>query len=141
MSWTTKTDANTDVVVAEEYSHAVNPSLAVAYGVPVVTPGWLQILHHRLKVCWKKNADWEDSFNMPDLDEYLPKQKEGLPAHRADPGSWRIDPSNRTLFEGYCAIGLMGPRKVSLVGVSSLLTPATQGQRLPHGHGRDVQGG
>ncbi|KLT42941.1 hypothetical protein CC85DRAFT_285099 [Cutaneotrichosporon oleaginosum] len=111
VSWTIKTDADTDIVVAEEYSIASNPSLAVCYGVPVVTPPWLQILHHRLKVCWKKNADYEDSFSLPEVDEYLPKIKEGLPTHRADPGSWRIDPMNRTLFEKYWVIGLMGPRK------------------------------
>ncbi|BEI99204.1 hypothetical protein CcaverHIS631_0402470 [Cutaneotrichosporon cavernicola] len=111
VSWTTKTDANTDVVVAEELSNASNPSLAVCYGVPIVTSGWLSILSNRLKVCWKKTADWEDSFTMPDLDDFLPKMKEGLPTHRADPGSWRIDASNRTLFERFYVIGLMGPRK------------------------------
>ncbi|GMK58702.1 hypothetical protein CspeluHIS016_0601440 [Cutaneotrichosporon spelunceum] len=111
VSWTTKTDANTDVVVAEEYSNASNPSLAVCYGVPVVTPGWLSILSNRLRVCWKKSADWEDSFTMPDVDGFVPKMKEGLPTHRADPGSWRIDPSNRTLFERFYVVGLMGPKK------------------------------
>ncbi len=114
VSWTLKPDANTDVVVADELSTATNPSLAVCYGVPIVTPAWLTLLSSRLKVCWKKNADAQDSFLVPDLvEEFTPKMKEGLQAHRADPGSWRSDPANRTLFEGYCVIGLMGPKKVS----------------------------
>lgn len=115
MSYNLKTDPDTDVVIAEELSNAVNPSLAVCYGINIVTPAWLQALSIRLKVCWKKNADSEDSFVIPDVSnpDYQPKMKEGLPAHRADLGSWRIDKSNRTLFSKYAVVGLVGPKKVS----------------------------
>lgn len=115
MSWTLKTDPETDVVISEEYSNAVNPSLAVCYGIDIVTPAWLQALNIRLKVCWKKNADWEDSWEMPDVKNpgFVPKLKDGLPPHRADLAAWRVDPANRILFSQYSVIGLVGPKKVS----------------------------
>lgn len=137
MSWTFKTESDTDIVISEELNNASNPSLAVCYGVPIVTPAWLQMLKHRLKVCWKKNADSQDSFELPRPtdEDFVPKMKEGIPGHRADPGGWRISPTNRTLFSKFLVIGLVGSKKVSY-SVTRALTPEHERVSLRPGDGR-----
>ncbi|KAK8844689.1 hypothetical protein IAR55_006538 [Kwoniella newhampshirensis] len=88
---------------------------AVCYGVPIVVPTFLEAVIGRLRACWKKMADSQDSFSLPDQDdphrfqpEFDPTPTSALPASRKEKRNWQPERSRETLFQGWKTMGLRG---------------------------------
>lgn len=110
-----------DAVISTLYRNTQDCNFAMCYGIPIVTPSWLQLLEARLKSCWKKSADSQDSFRVPpfDSDDVRPAV-DHLLKNRQDPRLWVPDPARRHMWSKWKVLELKKPR-----GVSSLLRCAS----------------
>ena len=112
-----------EIVVSGAYKSSQDCYFAVCYGLPIVSEQWLYTLENRFRACWKKVADSEDSFSLPDAQDerFRPPLDPSLRNTSATLGFWIPRPGNRTLFNGWHVIGL----KTTKVGFESCaaLTP------------------
>ncbi|WVR03162.1 hypothetical protein IAU60_000152 [Kwoniella sp. DSM 27419] len=83
---------------------------AVCFAIRILLPSFLEALLSRLKSCWKKMADHQDSFMLPNEEDpiYQPELDTALPASRKDKEKWAPDPRRETLFQGWTIMGLRG---------------------------------
>lgn len=98
-----------DVLVSPALTPNNDCTYAVCYGVPIVTPAWLQMFAAKLRACWKKAADSQDSYSMPDTSNVAyepPLDPDAAKKQRGDRRAWRTDRENRFLFSGYRVVGI-----------------------------------
>lgn len=102
-----------DVVVSETYRNSQDCNYAMCYGIPIVTHAWLQLLGFKVKACWKKTADSEDSFRIPspESEEVRPKLDPAL-KNRLSLSFWKPDPSRRHMWSKWNVLELKKPRGV-----------------------------
>lgn len=116
MSWNEAFDRNDrpDVVISEQYTNSQACNYALCNGIPIATPAWQQILGYKLKACWKKNADSQDSFQMPSAtsDDVRP-HLDPVMKTRQSLGLWRPDPARRTMWSKWHVLELKKPKGVS----------------------------
>ena len=105
-----------DLVISPSYKSSTSTNYAVCYGVRIVLPFYLQTLQGRFNACWKKVADSQDSFELPDqeLDEFQPGLDAALPNTRRGVECWAPDKRRRNLFKGWKIFGLR-PKVVSRI--------------------------
>ncbi|WRT63291.1 uncharacterized protein IL334_000196 [Kwoniella shivajii] len=112
IAWTQSFDTNSrpTIVLSSSYRSNVECNYAVCFAVRILLPSYLSAVINRLKVCWKKMADFQDSFSMPDQDaeEFQPDYDGVLPASRKERKAWLPDENRLTLFEGWKILGLRG---------------------------------
>nr|XP_018266236.1 uncharacterized protein I303_00211 [Kwoniella dejecticola CBS 10117]OBR88394.1 hypothetical protein I303_00211 [Kwoniella dejecticola CBS 10117] len=110
IAWTQSFDisARPSIVLSAQFRSNIECNYAVCFGIRIVTPSYLHALIGRFKICWKKMADSQDSFTLPDQEseEYRPDFDTALPASRNDPQAWLPDPSRETLFKEWKVLGL-----------------------------------
>ncbi|WWD22759.1 hypothetical protein CI109_107252 [Kwoniella shandongensis] len=114
IAWTQAFEINNrpDYVLSTYLRSSLDCNYAVCFGVPIVLPSFLEALIGRLHACWKKMADSQDSFTLPDENEYQPEfdphPSTALPASRKERRTWLPDKSRETLFSGWKVMGLRG---------------------------------
>ncbi|OCF42159.1 hypothetical protein I317_04010 [Kwoniella heveanensis CBS 569] len=97
-------------VLSPLYKSNADCNYAVCFGIRIVQPSFLEALISRIWACWKKMADYQDSFTLPDEedDAYQPELDGGLPASRKDVRCWLPNKKRQTLFKGWKVMGLRG---------------------------------
>lgn len=106
--------SNPDLVISPSYKSSTPTNYAVCYGVRILLPEYLYTLQDRLTACWKKVADNQDSFGLPDQDlvEFQPALDASLPNTRRGVECWMPDRRRKNLFKGWKIFGLR-PKVVS----------------------------
>lgn len=104
------TDDIPDLVVAAAYKSSIDCNYAVCYGVRIVLPTYLDNLLARLEACWRRIADSQDSFTLPDAasSDFQPNLDSGLPNLRSEIRCWLPDRGRRELWKGWTVMGLKG---------------------------------
>lgn len=104
-----------DLVISPSFKSSTPTNYAVCYGVRILLPLYLETLQDRLNACWKKVADSQDSFGLPDqeLDMFQPTLDAALPNTRRGTECWIPDKRRKTLFKGWKIFGLR-PKVVSV---------------------------
>ncbi|WWC85414.1 uncharacterized protein L201_000277 [Kwoniella dendrophila CBS 6074] len=117
IAWTQSFDTTSkpSLVLSATCKANVDCNYAVCYGVRILLPSYLHAILNRLKACWKKMADSQDSFDLPDqdLEEYQPDIDNTLPAARQERRVWLPDPNRETLFSDWKILGLRGRTQVA----------------------------
>lgn len=112
-------DDRPHIVVTEDYRGSNDCLSAVIFGTPMVSPKWLEMLMSRLRVCWRKVADAQDSFVVPnfaDDDNYEPKwdpARNSLKAAQAHKDFWMPPRDNSELWSKYLVIGVRTKRNLA----------------------------
>ncbi|WWC67234.1 uncharacterized protein I206_101141 [Kwoniella pini CBS 10737] len=110
IAWTQTFDTSSrpTLVLSALYRSNVECNYAVCFGIRILTPSYLHAFISRLKACWKKMADSQDSFALPDRDAeaFQPEFDNALPTSRKDPQVWLPDEKRETLFKGWKFLGL-----------------------------------
>ncbi|ORY23559.1 hypothetical protein BCR39DRAFT_549174 [Naematelia encephala] len=81
---------------------------AVCYAIRILLPLYLDTLISRLNACWRKIADSQDSFSLPDADEtrFQPALDPAVQNIRSDVEQWLPHEARPTLFRGWKVLGL-----------------------------------
>ncbi|WVQ94224.1 hypothetical protein IAU59_001302 [Kwoniella sp. CBS 9459] len=112
IAWTQTFDLNSrpTYVLSPVYKSNADCNYAVCFGIRIVQPSYLEALISRIKACWKKMADYQDSFTLPDEedDAFQPELDGSLPASRKDVRCWLPNAKRQTLFQGWKVMGLRG---------------------------------
>lgn len=130
-----------DVVISSSYRAITTNNYAVCYGVRIVKPNYLSDLIKHLAICWKKVADSQDSFVIPDSadEEYRPSLDDALPLTRKQEAMWLPNPRRKRLFAGWKILGL---RTKNVSGgntrVGLRLIVGTEREEVPFSHGSGV---
>ena len=112
VSWTQAFDINNKphFVLSSTYKSSLDCNYAVCFGIGILLPSYLNELVDRLRACWKKVADSQDSFVLPNAagEVFQPKLDPALPKSRSDAKCWLPDPRRADIFRGWCMMGLRG---------------------------------
>ncbi|WVF66616.1 hypothetical protein IAT40_001356 [Kwoniella sp. CBS 6097] len=112
VAWTQTFDVDhrPTYVLSPLYKSNADCNYAVCYGIRIVQPSFLEALISRIRACWKKMADYQDSFTLPDEedDAFQPELDGGLSVSRKDVRCWLPDKKRQTLFKGWKVVGLRG---------------------------------
>ncbi|WVQ64386.1 uncharacterized protein L199_002551 [Kwoniella botswanensis] len=112
IGWTQSFDTTSrpTIVLSVTYRSNVECNYAVCFGIRILLPIYLHAIISRLKACWKKMADSQDSFNLPDQDAevFQPDFDNALQASRKERKAWLPDKRRETLFKGWKIMGLRG---------------------------------
>ena len=118
ISWTQTFDPSSppNYVLSSVFRSSPECNYAVCYAVRILLPSYLRATLDRLSACWKKVADSQDSFTLPnELDPvYEPKLDTGLLNSRTVVDAWLPDERRKILFAGWKVKVLRGPKAVSL---------------------------
>lgn len=94
------------VVLSPTYKSTLDCNYAVCYGVRILTPSYLPALIGAVDSSWKKIADSQDSFSLPDENNFLPTLDPKLPNTRNDVAVWLPDPDRQNLYKGWTILAL-----------------------------------
>nr|XP_019048266.1 hypothetical protein I302_02034 [Kwoniella bestiolae CBS 10118]OCF27196.1 hypothetical protein I302_02034 [Kwoniella bestiolae CBS 10118] len=112
IGWTQSFDTTSrpTIVLSAAYRSNVDCNYAVCFAIRILLPSYLHAIINRLKACWKKMADSQDSFALPDQDaeQFQPDFETTLQATRKDRKAWLPDKSRETMFKGWKIMGLRG---------------------------------
>ena len=97
-----------NIVLSTTYRASTDCNYAVCFGVRILVPAYLQAILMRLSSCWKKVADSQDSFMLPDQEEqaFQPELDSALPNVRSSVECWVPDQGRKTLFSDWRIMGL-----------------------------------
>jgi hypothetical protein len=112
VSWTQTFDISDKphFVLSSTYKSSPECNYAVCFGVRILLPAYLNALLSRFRACWKKVADSQDSFSLPDeMDRiFQPQLDTALPKSRGDVQCWLPDDRRLEMFQGWKLMGLRG---------------------------------
>lgn len=106
-----------NVVITPSYRGSISCYHAIVFGIPMASLEWLTMLNARLRRCWKKVADSEDSFSVPDVDDpgYRPTfDPTAFKGVQTKPEFWYPPrPENHAMFADYSVVVLRTKKSVS----------------------------